>query len=410
MNTLDDLRTTLDRHAEDLDDTGRSVRPVAVHARIRAVRRRRAGIVATAAALALVGGVAAVSSLRSPGTPQPASVVGVDVPETIDVLGFPYVLDDTASLGDDDRHALSEVRGERAITLVGSGLGDGSATLLSDGEPVARVRSGDELAAPVPVGETRPLLEVRYDGTPSDARAGIAVYEATGELASGVSNGRAVFRETYAGQPLLGAAFSEAGGSSVTFRAGAARIARIALYCDGPGGLWVGVEVDGRPAVGSSCGADGSDATTGTSVTLDDLGPGEHEVAVRLTRGPRGPAVEDDGVTIGAGLYAVELSPTRLFGSTLEHRIEHAGRTWVSDSADTSPLTIETATEDLLLGAVSRGSVRLAWSGALGLGGSDGLIGGSGGGSLLAGVLLAGDTYEVRATGSDARILTYRPE
>ncbi|MBA2956017.1 hypothetical protein GON03_16890 [Nocardioides sp. MAH-18] len=399
MNTLDDLRDTLERHADILHDTERYVRPVAVRARIRAVRRRRAAAVAVAAVLVLVGGVAAASVLRSPGTPQPASVLGVDVPATIDVLGFPYTFEETEELGEGERHQLDELDGERAITLVGSDLGDGSATLLSDGEPVARVRTGEASAAPLPVGGTDPVLEVRYDGTPAGARAGVAIYEATGELAAGVSNGSVVFRDTYAGRPLLGAAFSAPGESSVEFDADGGPTMRFVVYCDGPSDLWVNLDIDGEPGMAGTCGADGTaDLAAGSSATLDGLGAGKHVVRVFVSHERDGAPADVDEVTVGAGVYVA--------GDSLEY----AGRTWLSDAADTSPLTLELASEDLLLGASGSGDLRLTWRGELDEGGSDGTIGQSSEGSLVAGVLLAGDTYQIRATGRGARILTYRPE
>lgn len=402
MNTLDDLRSTLGQRAEELHDTERFIRPVAVRARIRAVRRWRAAAVATAAVLVLAGGVAAASSLRSPGMPQPASVVGINVPHRIEMLGFPYTLDGTATLGTGGSHQLDELDGDRAVTLVGSGLGAGSATLLSDGEPVARVRAGQPSAAPVPLGGSEALLEVRYDGAPTDARAGVAIYEATGELAPGVSNGEVVFRDVYAGQPLLGAALSDPGESAVTFEAGGATSMRVVPYCDGPAGLWFRLDLDGETLMQGACGADGTTDLAATSAgTFDDLGTGTHAVRVRVSRGADGAPADGDAVTVGAGVYAHD-----------RNAVEYGGQTWVSDAADGSPLMLDLSSDDMLLGASGTGNLRLTWRGDLGDGGSDGTVAGDGVGStLIAGVLLAGDTYRITATGRDARILTYyRPE
>ena len=95
MSTLDDLRSTLEQHADGLDDTERYVRPVAVRARIRAVRRRRAGLVAVAAAVVVVAGVATVGQLRSPRPPcsPPSRSSASTCPGSIEVLGFPYDLE-----------------------------------------------------------------------------------------------------------------------------------------------------------------------------------------------------------------------------------------------------------------------------------------------------------------------------
>ena len=61
MNTLSDLRSTLDEHAERVPDGEAVVRTAAVHHRVSVVRRRRRAV--GAGALALV--VAAVSRCRS---------------------------------------------------------------------------------------------------------------------------------------------------------------------------------------------------------------------------------------------------------------------------------------------------------------------------------------------------------
>jgi hypothetical protein len=315
------------------------------------------------------------------------------------VLGFPYTFEETEELGQGERHQLDELDGERAITLVGSGLGDGSVTLLSNGEPVARARAGQASAAPLPIGGSGPLLEVRYDGTPDGARAGVAIYEATGELAAGVSNGSVVFRDSYAGQPLLGAAFSAPGESSVELDVNGGPTMRFVVYCDGPRDLWVTLDIDGEPGTAGGCGADGqADLAAGSSATLAGLGTGKHVLRVFVSHERDGAPADVDDVTVGAGAYVAGDS------------VEYAGRTWLSDAADTSPLTLELASEDVLLGASGSGSLRLTWRGELDEGGSDGTIGQSSRGSLVAGVLLAGDTYQISATGHDARILTYRPE
>ena len=54
MSSIDDLRSTLERHADGLADHDLHVRPVAVRERVRAVRRRRRSALAVAA-VAVVG-------------------------------------------------------------------------------------------------------------------------------------------------------------------------------------------------------------------------------------------------------------------------------------------------------------------------------------------------------------------
>ena len=63
MSTMDDLRSTLDRHASELTDHDLHVRPVAVRERIRVVRRRRRGAAGGVAA-AVVGAMALTALAR----------------------------------------------------------------------------------------------------------------------------------------------------------------------------------------------------------------------------------------------------------------------------------------------------------------------------------------------------------
>lgn len=402
MSTLHDLRSTLEQHADGLDDSERYVRPVAVRARIRAARRRRTALAATAAVLVVVAGVAAAGTLRGPGEIAPADrvVAGVDVPGRIDVVGFPYRLTDLTDLTD-GKVDLDEADHDQAVVLAASGLGTGSATLYADGKPVARVRGGEQVAAPYPLDDTAPHLRVRFDGAGAGARAGVAVYEATGAVAPGVDNGDVVFRDEYAGEPLLGAAFAEPGESSVDFESRGAEAMRFVLYCDGPEDLMVNVDIDGAPGVSFGCGDRGPDAAAGTSAVLDEMGLGTHDLHVYLTRGSDETPVDVDGVTVGGGVYPA--------GGA----VEYAGRTWVPTETfrpGGGSVSVDTADGDRLLGASGRGELGLTWSGDLADGGSDGFIGGRGPGSMLAGVLLAGDRYRVDATGPDARVLVYRPE
>jgi len=264
------------------------------------------------------------------------------------------------------------------------------------------VRGDQQVAAPYPVADSAPDLRVRFDETDAGARAGVAVYESTGELAPGVDNGDAVFRDEYAGEPLLGAAFAEPGESSVDFRSQGADAMRFALYCDGPEDLMINVDIDGEPGVAFGCGDRGPDAAAGTSAVLDEMGRGTHDLHVYLTRqGDDETPVDVDGVTVGGGVYADG------------DAVEYAGRTWLPDGVlrpGDGSVDVDTADGDRLLGASGRGELGLSWKGGLVDGASDGFVGGSGPGSTLSGILLAGDVYRVSATGPDARVLVYRPE
>ena len=417
MTTLDDLRSTLVEHADGLDDTDRHVRPGAVRARVRAVRRRRA-VAAVAAAVVVLGGVAGVGALRGPDTTQPAErvVAGVDVPDSIDVLGFPYRLrdlndvDGTLHLDATDRH--------QAVLLAASGLGEGSATLFVDGQAVARVRGAEGAATAYPIADADADLRIRLDGAGEAARAGVAVYEATGELAPGVDNGQVVFRDEYAGQPLLGAAFAEPDQSSVEFETDGAPVRGasgmlFAFHCDGPDALYLNVEIDGEPSWATGCGSSATDAVAGSTATFGDLDPSRpHAVRVYLTRGYDGPEVGIPGVSFGAGAYASERTGELVRRPDIvAERVEYAGRTWVLGSVEVAPPAKIDAYEDLLVGLVGTGrELRASWAGRLSDGGTVTLEALGRGASTLGGVLLAGDRYDVTVTGGEGRLLIYREE
>lgn len=418
MSTLRELRETLAEQADALDDAHRYARPVAVRQRIRVVRRRRAAAASVAAALVLVAGAALVVALPGRGSLEPASVAGVDVPRTIAVLDFPYELADTMEVGSGDRVEVGE---QQAVTLVGTGLGDGSATLLRDGDPVARVLAGEPVAAPLPV-EGVEELEVRLDGTPGDARVGVATYEGTGQLAPGVSNGATVFRETYAGQPLLGAAFADDGASSVDFTAQSASVMRFVGYCVTPEpDLFLTVEVDGESGFAIGCGDTARrDATTGSSAVLDRLGAGPHDVHVFLTRDGDGPEVEADEVTLGVGVYAEQRGPRVPGYGRVASRVESDGRVWSLDQLGSGSLDAPgeihswdwAVPYDRLVAYVATGErIQVSYDGDL----DRGTLGGASGGRLIgsvAGPLPRGDTYVLRFAGPDraeGTLLFYRP-
>jgi hypothetical protein len=418
MTTLNDLRVTLDEHAEGLHDTDLHARPVAVRARVRVARRRRAGAVAAAAIVVLVAAVAVTGALHGPRTVEPAGrVVGVDVPSSIDVLGFPYDLESTES---DSSVKLDGGATERAVSLVGHDLGSGSATLFSDGTAVARVRGDEQVAAAYPVGVGGVDLTVHLDGTPDGAEAGLAIYAATGQLATGVDNGHAVFRSSVAGNRLITAAFADPGSPEVSlgFRGRLDRTSLAAHCVTSDDHLWLNVTVDGTRFMGGSCATDsGADAGT-TSYTSDRTSPGSHHVEAYLTAGDGGPRLASFDGTIGIAAYAEEAPAEHSHGADVDRTVEYAGRTWTLDRVeDADRASVDTRSGDLLLAFLGAGDQAwTTWRGDLSRGTSDSVGGGDAGstGFLTSGVLLAGDRYDVRlhTTGANAggALLVYRPE
>jgi hypothetical protein len=424
MNTLDDLRASLERETT-FDDTERYARPVAVRARIRVVRRRRAGAVAAVAAVAVVAAVATVGTLGGPETVEPAgpTVIGIDVPQEVTIGGFPYAVSDTAVFPSArPRLRIDETDADRAVSLVASDLGGGSATLYADGEPIARARGDQELAAPVPTGAT--TLRVRFVGVPDGARAGLAVYDATGELAPGLDNGTVVFRDTIGGDRLLDAAFSEPGESEASVRFTAAfDDVRFAEYCTtDERGLWLNVEIDNQGPISGPCNSGTKDPGTSSSSFSGSKVVGR-TVRAYLTRGADGPEVSSDSSTVGVAVYEEPAGERQVLGMRVASTVEYAGRLWRLDRTidkqagdDAVRATVDTDDGDRLIGVVGRGEmVGARWTGRLDSGTSSFLNATTGAGSAIDGVLLAGDRYQVTLDSEDGAdfqgvLLVYRPE
>ncbi|GGO76390.1 hypothetical protein [Nocardioides deserti] len=424
MSTLDDLRETLLAHREDVDDTGAHLRSAAVHQRVRAVRRRRTAVASVAAVVVLVGGVAGVSGLRLDPTPDVAGpvVLGLDVPQELRLDGFPYELVDADGVAPGERVDLPDDQEQRAVTLVARDLGEGTATLLADGEPVARVLD-DGLSAPSLVhGPAR--LQVRLDGADESTRVSVALYAATGGLAPGVTDGTAVFRDEVAGEPLLAGAFSEPGVAEVELSVtGALGDLRFTDHCRGVGDDAVlHVEVDGEGWSSGGC-DDGPDAGRGGTWAHTDDRPAEHTVRAWVTDGPDGPLVESADVVVGVAAYERRPAEVQALGEDVAEVVEHDGRRWELDEVRRQPepgepfTTQVEADEDVLLGLVSQGDrVHLRWSGGRDRGESTRYTGeGSvGPGTGVDTLLLAGERYDVAVLSDGdapfrAAVLVYRP-
>lgn len=434
MNTLDDLRSTLRREADGVDDSARYARPVAVRERIRGVRRRRAAVAASAAVVLVAVAATAVGDLLGEHRQvEPATqVVGVDVPQRVAVYGFPYELTGTEPFtGPRDRlrlqHAADADRW-RAVSLVASGLGGGYATLYLDGQPVARAAGADDVEVPVPVFDGEPTLRVELDGAPAEARAGVAIYGATGDLPNGVTNGTAVFRDEVAGSRLQAGAFSEPGDSSVSVPfSGRIADGRIAYYCHTrETGLWLNVATDEGGVLGTSCGADVDvDAGDGGSNVSGSGSAGSHVLRAYLTRGERGPRVAPPDAVLGVAVYDDPVAPQSVLGTDVATTVELDGRLWTLDRVvrqgqEGSPVRaeVDASDGDRVVGQVAAGETTwITWHGRL-LDGESTRMGSDPGvdstGTVVDSYLPRGDTYQVTLHGQGGTpfrgaLLVYRP-
>ena len=423
MNTLDDLRATLEREAA-FDDTERHLRPVAVRQRVRAVRRRRAGAVAMAAAVAVVAATAVAGALRGSPAPEPAgpTLEEVQVPQTIDVYGFTYKLTATQRAADDGTVTLSDPPdGPAAVSLVATGLGSGRATLWSGYYSVARVRGGEQVS-PATDSAARSQPRVELEGAPPSARAEVAVYEPTGELAPGISSGGAVFRQRYAGHVLVAAAFGEGGDEARVDVPHSLDGLTTSAYChSGTTGLWLhGVGDDG--ALPCATFDTGNDPGPRNEDYPDRPGAGDDTVGVYVTEGKDGPRAAGVDVTFGVALYRETVPPTQVLGAEEPTVLEQHGRTWHLDDVISwdgrDSYEVDTSDGDALVAATTIGTTSefLSWRGAP----EGGWVGYTGNGTVsdspgavYGPVLLAGDhTVQLHLEGPhpQGRLLVYRPD
>ena len=418
MNTLDDLRSTLDRHAAALDDTDRLVRADVVRSRVRTVRRRRAAAVAVVAVVVLALATATIGLVRGPDRPQPAGHGDVEVPAEISVHGFGYRLADTVKASADGTVDLDESTAPRAVTLVATGLGSGQATLWSGYWPIARVRAGEQIS-PVTTDATADL-RVELEGTPDSARAELAVYEPSGDLPPGVAHDGVVFRQQWGDQKLVAAAFGEAGGEAAVSASNLNRDLTVSAYCRSEASdLWL-------HTAGSEGGVpcddldDGSDPGPANQDWLAAPDPGRSGYSVYVTRGEDGPRADGVDVTFGFGIYRRAEPMTQVIGADMVVVLEYAGRTWrldeVLDNETADGFHVDTSEGDAFIAVPYADvlSLSVSWDGAPEGEGWGGIppVDEPEDGGIYAGVLLAGeDTVQVEATGPDAetRVLVYRP-
>ena len=436
MNTLDDLRATLAGHADDAVGPTIDPRVHAVHARIARVRRqRRASLAGGLAAVVLIaaGAVGAITLPRH-DTPSPALVAGHALPPTVDVYGFGYRLGTTAQSHPGDRRLTLKLPAsgkDRVVSLVGTGLGSGSATLnYTENEPPGMDRtSGDSaLDLPVPISSAKTSLTVTVTGASKTAQVGLAVYDRTDAMPPGVVGDGAVFRDRVAGKTLLAGAFGKAGQSevSITVR-GPVRNVQMVDFCRAPENagkkVWIDVSWTGEPyGLGTQCtsGTDEDAGAVGGGSPQGGFGPGRHTVTIRTVGGPGRDAkpIDVPGVRIGVAAYRLG-AQTRVLGTDIADTVEANGRTWTLDRVvplDGGRATIPAGTSPLYVGEAFRGGGTLwfAFRAADGTESHSSSFGNGAGLAAMWGDLIpigASEKVTLHATRPEARadLLIYRP-
>lgn len=354
---IDDLRDTLHEHADLSHDGGLTGRADAVRGRVRAVRRRRAGVVAGCAALAVLA-VPALAALET-DVPEPAgrSLAGRTAPETMVATGFTYEFE-RAVEGPAAQPLELRLRPESTPRLVSwtvnAGEAEGRLVDRRSGEPYADdwVGGGDgfETYEYVPAGASADLRLSPVGGGDAigEGEMALAVYTLGDELPQGVAGQGVVFRDQVAGAELLGAAIGQPGESTVSFDVIVPEHGlRLSEVCTAPTSFWVHVSIDGRRGyTGSSCSGERDlDAAGGGWLGIDPrTAPAARDAAgsvavevgdtVRVrasihphSRSSRPVSVAD--AFLGLGVYA---APTEVRVGTTETTlfpvIEQDGHTW----------------------------------------------------------------------------------
>jgi hypothetical protein len=341
MNTLHDLRATLDQHAHDVHDDVSVARVAAVAGRARQARRRRAGAVVAAAAV-VVAGVVTAPMLADPTPPHGQRwLAGHEAPATIESLGYTYRFVEGVESGDRPaRLPLGVSDGPRLVTWA-SEADEVEVDANIDGYSTTSMATGFGDFVVVPPPES-PRFTVRADG----ARSALAVYELDpDELPEGITEAGLTFRERVGSDRFVEAVVGERGdtdvSATITLPEGGLRVAD---HCEGVAtndGLWVNVEIgDGGSAASSGCDADEFDpgGVGGTTFEEGAFGEPGDTVRVRMWVSERveGPVVPVPDARLAFGAYSVGPPAAVVAGWDMPQLYEHEGHLWSFVSAHTS--------------------------------------------------------------------------
>jgi hypothetical protein len=355
MNTIDDLRRTLDQHAGDVADPAAVARATAVHHRSVSVRRRRRAVVASGLAAVVLAGAAVVSWPRgSDALPAAPVVLGQQAPTSISSLGYTYRTDGHGeSFGRNGSVKVSASSDPRLYSWTTDG-GRSVSVTLPDGEVVHSDRQGfGDFVVLDPGAEGTLRIS-----TPS-GHVGLASYALTDAAPSGYTKAGVTYRASVAGSPLLAARVGELGQAVLhASYVSPGSVYGISVMCAGlPHGYVLNVSMngDGRTA-GDSCDSDGSfDPGSHVGAVFSPTHAGKRvRVRAWVTRGYDDPTPLASGAVpdlrIGVGVYG-PIKQLHVARTDVPTVVEHHGHTW--DLAGTSvstgaPIRVPAASVDRL--------------------------------------------------------------
>ncbi|MFC4786081.1 hypothetical protein ACT8ZV_16500 [Nocardioides sp. MAHUQ-72] len=332
MNTMDDLRGTLERHAADLADHDLHVRPVAVRERIRVVRRRRRAVTGAAAAVVVVAATALTASLGGrDAEPQPAGpdrdLAGHVAPATMTSLGYTYAFVTGASGDGRVRLHLDPSESPSLVSWATAG-DDDRVTLRVEGEAPRTLEADD-------FGDFT-FVAPRQGGTftlTGTGEVALAAYDLTDAEVAGDTHAGVTFRDDVAGQRLVGDAIGDPGDAEVDLATdlGAGPLPVSYLCSGGPKGAWVHISINGGGVLGGG-GCDDSlfdpAGRGGFSTRLTEAEARDLDLRMWVTDGEHGPLVEDPDLRIGVAAYAPAPTSGRLAGSAVPQLVEYDGHLW----------------------------------------------------------------------------------
>ena len=340
MSTLDELRRTMDQHADDIHDDAVHVRALAVRRRGQQVRRQRrvgAGIATVAAAAAVV----AVVALPAGHTPQPAdrTLLGMQAPGSLESLGYTYDFSH-GIVGDADRAVVRLAASDQPRLLTWADKGVGTIRVHTADDRVIASHGDFQDFTAIPPGQSG-----TWTITGTHTAAAIYTLDAT-RPPDGATKAGITFRQSVQDRDLVGAQIGDLGETSLrsSMRLPAGRIAFASFCTGGDQRTWVHAELkDGSGSFGANC----------TSPVFDPGGNAESEFAwkhdsttqvrVWATEGENGPVVDDPDLRLGFGVYSMGKDTVDVAGFEVDQQVEYDGHVW------SIPLPVESRPGDRVL-------------------------------------------------------------
>ncbi len=347
MNTLTDLRRTLDEHAAEVTDPAAVARTASIQHRVTVVRRRRGAVAAGAVSLVLLAAVAATVVPRGTTQPRPAAptLLGQQAPDWVKSLGFHY---DTDGRGYTFQGAgRIQVKASEKPQLFSwtTSLKTRVAVELPDHRTWYSPLSGFEDFVVIPPGQGGALGFTAVKG----GDVAVASYQLADEPPDGYAHDGIAFRSDVAGATLLRGLVPDQGatGASSTFVAPQGQVS-LAVVCSGlPKGDALHVAFAGHEAtsVDAAHCDPGAFWDAGAQVLARYQGVGTPGKRVRLhvwvTAGqgsaPQLPAGSAPDLKLGVGVYGA-LPLESVGGTQVPGLLEYLGHTWMLGSSMSTDL------------------------------------------------------------------------